>query len=145
MRDDGVRVLLVEDNPQQARLVRAFLSKFQTPSYVLVHADRLSTGLERLRESSVDIILLDLTLPDSAGLDTFHKVHAQAGDIPIVILSGIDDEELAVRAVRGGAQDYLLKGDLTASALVHALNFAIERHKVHAAAPAQGPIPDTTS
>ncbi len=136
MRDDGVRVLLVEDNLQQARLVQAFLSKFQTPSYALVHADRLSTGLERLREGGVDIILLDLTLPDSGGLETFHKIHAQAKGIPIVVLSGIDDEELAVRAVRDGAQDYLLKGDLTASALVHALSFAIERHKVHAAAPA---------
>ena len=130
MRDDSVRVLLVEDNLQQARLVQAFLSKFQTPSYALVHADRLSTGLERLREGGVDIILLDLTLPDSGGLETFHKIHAQAKGIPIVVLSGIDDEELAVRAVRDGAQDYLLKGDLTASALVHALSFAIERHKV---------------
>ena len=142
MRDDGVRVLLVEDNPQQARLVQAFLSKFQTPAYALVHADRLSAGLERLEESGVDIILLDLTLPDSDGLDTFHTVRAHAEDIPIVILSGIDDEELAVRAVREGAQDYLLKGDLNASALVRALNFAIERHKVHAAAPANETTPE---
>ena len=137
MRDDGVRVLLVEDNLQHARLVQAFLSKFETPSYALVHADRLSTGLERLRESGVDTILLDLTLPDSGGLETFQKIHAQAKGIPIVVLSGIDDEELAVRAVREGAQDYLLKGDLNGSALVHALRFAIERHKVHAAAPTQ--------
>lgn len=137
MRDDGVRVLLVEDNLQHARLVQAFLSKFETPSYDLVHADRLSTGLERLRESDVDIIVLDLTLPDSGGLETFQKIHAQAKGIPIVVLSGIDDEELAVRAVREGAQDYLLKGDLNASALVHALRFALERHKVHAAAPTQ--------
>jgi DNA-binding NarL/FixJ family response regulator len=107
-----------------------------------------------LREGGVDIILLDLTLPekfvdttrrssrntptstpDSGGLDTFQTIRARAGGTPIVVLSGIDDEELAVRAVREGAQDYLLKGDLTASTLVRALAFAIERHKVHAAAP----------
>jgi DNA-binding response OmpR family regulator len=132
---DGLRVLLVEDRPEQARLVQAYLETSGQSSFTLVHAATLSAGLTRLDGGDVDIILLDLMLPDSEGLETFRVVHARASGVPIVILSGIDDEEMAVQAVREGAQDYLTKGELDRQALVHAIHFAIERKKKPAEAP----------
>ncbi len=126
---DGLRVLLVEDNPTQARLVQAYLDQSGQASFRLVHADALSAGLERLDGGDVDIVLLDLMLPDSEGLETFRAVQARANGVPVVVLSGIDDEELAVQAVREGAQDYLIKGEVNSQALLHAIHFAIERKR----------------
>jgi DNA-binding response OmpR family regulator len=125
----GLKVLLVEDNPEHARLVQAYLKKSGQVSFRLVHADTLSAGLERLDRGGVDVVLLDLTLPDSAGLETFRAVQVRANGVPVVVLSGIDDEELAVHAVREGAQDYLLNGEVNSQALLHAIHFAIERKR----------------
>lgn len=127
-----VRVLLIEDNPDQIQLIQAILRKLGGESYELVPANSLGAGLEHLTAGGFDVILLDLMLPDSQGLDTFLKVQAQAKDVPIVVLSGIDDEELAVHVVRGGAQDYLIKGQVTNQSLVLAMRHAIERHRIQA-------------
>lgn len=122
-------VLLVEDNQDHAHLVRAYVSASKEAPFQVVHASSVTEALPGLRAGTADIVLLDLTLPDSAGLETYRTVRAYAGQVPIVIMSGIDDEDLAVQAVREGAQDYLRKGDLSREDLLHALRFAIERHR----------------
>jgi len=124
-----VRVLLVEDNPGDARLIREILMRARGAQFELERVERLSTALERLHTGGIDAILLDLTLPDSSGLDTFFKIHARAPRVPITVLSGFDDEVVAIRAVREGAQDYLVKGQVDRNLLVRALRYAIERKR----------------
>src|SRR4029077_18664374 len=92
-------------------------------------ADRLSIGLERLAEAPFDAVLLDLSLPDSQGLDTLVRLHAAAKDVPIVVLTGIEDEALGVRLIQAGAQDYLVKGYVTGPLLVRSLRYAAERKR----------------
>jgi signal transduction histidine kinase len=91
--------------------------------------DRLAPGLARLAADGIDAVLLDLNLPDSQGLDTFRRTHTQAPAVPIVVLTGLHDEALAVKAVREGAQDYLVKGEVEGSLLVRALRYAMERKR----------------
>jgi PAS domain S-box-containing protein len=121
------KVLLIEDNPGDARLIREMLVKERGAPFDLERADCLSTGLERLAAGGIDVALLDLSLPDSRGFDTFARVHAQAPEVPIVVLTSLDDEELAVKAVRKGAQDYLVKGHVDEYLLTHAIRYGIER------------------
>ena len=129
---DKPKVLLVEDSPGDARLIWEMLAEVKGAQIDLKYADRLSAGLERLAAGGIDVVLLDLSLPDSGGLDTFTKVHAQAPQVPIIVLTGLDDESLAVEAVRGGAQDYLVKGQVDGNLLMRAIRYAIERHRAHA-------------
>ncbi len=124
-----IRVLLIEDNPGDARLIREILARARGAQFELERVERLSTALERLTAGGIDAILLDLTLPDSSGLNTFFKVHARAPHVPITVLSGFDDEVVAIRAVREGAQDYLVKGQVDRNLLVRALRYAIERKR----------------
>jgi len=124
---DSSTVLLIEDNPGDARLIRELLAEGKASSFRLECADRLSAGIEYLASAKVDIVLLDLGLPDSRGFDTFIKVHNSAPQIPIVILSGLTDEELATKTVREGAQDYLVKGHTDSDLLGRSLRYAIER------------------
>ncbi len=128
--NDAVTVLLIEDNPGDARLIRELLAGEKGGSFRLECADRLSLGIERLVSGKVDVILLDLGLPDSQGFDTFIKVHNSVPQVPVVILSGLTDEELAARAVREGAQDYLVKGHVDSDLLGRSLRYAIERKRV---------------
>jgi signal transduction histidine kinase len=99
----------------------------------LAHADRLSVGLAVLGHREFDVMLLDLSLPDSSGLTTFESAHAAAPGVPIVVLSGLDDEEVAVRAVHDGAQDYLVKGQVDGGGILRSLRYAIERQRLEAA------------
>ncbi|MBV9895066.1 MAG: hybrid sensor histidine kinase/response regulator [Chloroflexi bacterium] len=132
MEDAVIRVLLVEDNPGDARLIREMLrdSGPRKSTMDLSFADRLSGGLERLRSEKFDLVLLDLTLPDSSGLETFESVHSAAPSVPIVVLSGLDDEAVAVRAVQFGAQDYLVKGQVDGGAILRSMRYAIERQRL---------------
>jgi diguanylate cyclase (GGDEF)-like protein len=139
-----IKVLLIEDNPGDARLIREALAQARDAPIDLEHADRLATGLERLSSGGIDIILLDLSLPDSQGLDTFLEAHTQAPGVPIVVLSGLDDEGLAVKAVRQGAQDYLVKGQVDTHLLVRALRYAIERYRMQVALRSLSLIDDLT-
>jgi MinD-like ATPase involved in chromosome partitioning or flagellar assembly/CheY-like chemotaxis protein len=132
MEDKVMIVLLIEDNPGDARLIREMLAEVRGGTFNLEHTNRLSTGLSRLGEGGIDVVLLDLSLPDSQGLETFARVHAQAPEVPIIALTGLDDEELAVKAVREGAQDYLVKGQVDSSLLVRSMRYAIERHRAQA-------------
>jgi signal transduction histidine kinase len=130
---DSVRlnVLLIEDNPGDARLIQLMLDEAAAEIEVaLARADRLSAGLEWLHGSPIDVVLLDLSLPDSQGFDTFTRLHDHAPSVPIVVLSGLQDEEMAVRAVHAGAQDYLVKGQVNGHVLVRALRYAVERQRL---------------
>ncbi len=122
-----LRILLVEDNPGDARLVREVLAESNAHQFELVHVDRLRDGLEHLQSGSFDLVLLDLGLPESTGLKTLIRVHAVSPTIPIIVLTGNDDEDLGISAVRMGAQDYLVKGTVESNLLVRSMYYAIER------------------
>jgi signal transduction histidine kinase len=126
MNDQATRVLLIEDNPGDADLVR--LRLVESKSLVEVNCvDRLSDGIASLGAHPPSVVLLDLNLPDSHGAETFRTVMAHSPDVPVVILSGLDDEALAVKAVHQGVQDYLIKGDITSKQLERAMRYAVER------------------
>lgn len=127
---ETTKVLLIEDDPDDALVLREMLAQEEDTRFDLECTDRLQAGLERLAERGADVLLLDLSLPDSLGLETVHKVHAQASDVPIVVLTGLDDEALAINAVREGAQDYLIKGKVDSNLLVRSIRYAIERHRL---------------
>jgi two-component system cell cycle sensor histidine kinase/response regulator CckA len=131
MSEKTTRILLIEDNLGDARLIRKILSSVnQTdpdiPGFDIVRATKLSTGLKRLGKEDIDAVLLDLSLPDSQGLDTFIKVHAQAPEVPVVILSDPEDKALAVEAVRKGARDHLVKGLMSSDLLARSIHYAVK-------------------
>lgn len=126
MKDGHTHVLLIEDNPGDADLVR--LRLVEGDSAVNVNCvRRLAEGLAAMAKQSPSVVLLDLNLPDSRGAETFRKVLEKAPGVPIVILSGQDDEALAMKAVHQGVQDYLVKGDITSRHLERVMRYAIER------------------
>ena len=130
MSDQPVRVLLIEDSSTFRAAIRGFLAGTFLGAVETTSADCLAKGIELLREPQlVDVILLDLMLPDSEGLETFHSVHTAAGDLPIVLLTGVDDDEMGFRLVQEGAQDYLVKKQVNRDSLARSLRYAIERAK----------------
>ncbi len=130
-----VRVLLVEDNPADVDLIRDALEEVDPrlalggPGLHLEHVDRLSTALAHILGGTVDVVLLDLSLPDSHGFDTFTRLERAAPGMPVVVLSGLDDEAMAIRAVREGAQDYLVKGKTDGTTLTRSIRYAVERRR----------------
>jgi signal transduction histidine kinase len=131
--DKHVCALLVEDNHGDARLVQEALASGASHGgsrIDLEWVDRLSTGLERLRAGGVDVLLLDLNLPDSHGWSTVVEVRHQEPHVPIVVLTGVDDEDGAITAVQRGAQDYLVKGHVDSNVLRRCIRYAIERHRM---------------
>jgi PAS domain S-box-containing protein len=128
-----IKVLLVEDNPGDVRLLQEFLWDVTTAQFELMPVERLDRTLELLNQESFDVILLDLSLPDSQGLETFISLHRQAPAIPIIVLTGLDDENLALRAMQEGAQDYLVKGQVSGDLLVRCMRYAIERQRIEEA------------
>jgi signal transduction histidine kinase len=130
-----ITVLLVEDNAGDARLIREELRAVEytdaaPAGFALLYADRLAAGLERLAADKVDVVLLDLSLPDAHGLGTLAKLREVAPATPVVVLTGLDDEELAARAVREGAQDYLVKDRVDGGVLGRTIRYAIERGRL---------------
>ncbi len=132
---DGLRikVLLVEDNPGDARLLREALAEMADARFELTHVNRLSEALRRLEEDRFDIILLDLSLPDAHGLNTVVWAHGQVPHLPIVVLTGLEDEKLAAETLRQGAQDYLVKGKVDGNLLERSIRYAIERKRAEEA------------
>jgi len=133
MSSKPINILLLEDNPLDARLLRLQLGEKQGAAYHLTHKETLQQGIALLGELHPDLILCDLSLPDSHELETFQRLHAVAPRTPIIVLSGSDDETLAVQAVREGAQDYLVKGRVDAQGLIRAISYALERHRTERA------------
>ena len=129
MDNKPIKVLLIEDNPADAFRLRRTLTKATSAQFELAHAKRLGQALQRLGEESFDLVLLDLTLPDSQGLEAFAKIQAQVPEAPIVVLTGLDDEALAIKVVQEGAQDYWVKGSLDNNLLVRSCRYAIERQR----------------
>ncbi|MGK7900828.1 MAG: response regulator [Hormoscilla sp.] len=129
MQDKSIKLLLVEDNAAEARLLQEYLKGVKYKQFSLVHVKRLAAARDRAISESFDIILLDLTLPDSEGLETLEAMNAIAPSLPIVVLTHTEDDELAVSLVRRGAQDYLVKRHLNRELLVRAVSYAIERQQ----------------
>jgi diguanylate cyclase (GGDEF)-like protein/PAS domain S-box-containing protein len=125
-----IKVLLIEDNPGDARLVKEMLIDAGANRFGLTHVGLISTGLSVLLEDQgFHLILLDLSLPDGYGLDAIRQVYAVAPHLPVVILTGLDDETVAIRAVQEGAEDYLVKGQMDSNLLARAIRYAIERKR----------------
>ena len=138
MNDQALTVLLIEDDPGDAKLIQELFSNVQSPSIHLECCDRLAPAVDRLARGGVDVILSDLALPDAKGLDIVKALHARAPRLPIVVLTGtFEDEELGVAALQAGAQDYLFKDEETRSEhrssgqwLVRTLRYAIQRKQI---------------
>jgi signal transduction histidine kinase len=130
MKEKSLQVLLVEDNAGDARLLREMLREEKPDSFKLTHLFRMHEAEIQLAKGGVDIVLLDMGLPDTHGLDTVRRARTAAPDVPIIVLTGLDDEELAAEAMKEGAQDYLIKGQIENRALPRVLRYAIERHQM---------------
>jgi diguanylate cyclase (GGDEF)-like protein len=128
--NEAIRVLIVEDSNDYAYMLQMVLRREDQNHFVVQHARQLSQCVSFLEDEQFNVILLDLTLPDSDGFNTFMKVHDQAPETPIVVLTALDDQNLALAAVREGAQDFLIKGSVEGRALVRALRYAIERKRM---------------
>lgn len=122
-----IRVLIIEDNPGDARLLKEALSTEEFYKIEFEHKGTLKEGMEHLAEGNTDVVLLDLSLPDSHGFETFQKVSDAFTDVSIIVLTGFDDHELAIKAMKEGAQDYLVKGDFDNKLLGRVLRYSYER------------------
>lgn len=129
MHSQPMRILLVEDNPGDARLLVEEIREQGRGAFELEIADTLASAITRVSSGHFEAALLDLNLPDSHGLETFLSLHQRYRDLPIVLLTGLEDEGLGLRAVQEGAQDFLVKGQTSGSAVVRALRYAIERNR----------------
>jgi DNA-binding response OmpR family regulator len=131
METTSIHALLIEDSPDDAVLIQRYLANLPNAQYKVTHVTFLADGLEMLKRVSFDVVLLDLGLPDGPlGLNTFEKVYAQSPHIPIIVLTGHDDDAFAIESVQKGAQDYLVKGHVTGVLLGRSIRYAIERKKM---------------
>lgn len=128
--ESKIHILLIEDNPADVRLIREYLSFTPSQSYELFQSSTLKGGHEILRKESIDIILLDLHLPDSLGLKSFDRLIETFPNLPIIVLTGLSDEQTGLQAVRKGAQDFLSKDDLSHESLIRCIRYGIERHQM---------------
>jgi PAS domain S-box-containing protein len=130
MRDNRLQVLLIEDNPGDVRLIKEMLAEAGTGDIGIESAESLSAGIDLLARNNFDVVLLDLGLPDSQGLATLGRLYAGVPDIAIVVLTGHGDEAIAIEAVKQGAQDYLVKGEVDEKLLLRSINYAFERRRL---------------
>ena len=133
MENKPIKVLLIEDDSAVAQLIKEMLDKHSKGSLNVYWEDNLRKGMDYLKKNNSSVVLLDLSLPDSKGLNTLSAVHREAPYIPIVILTGLDDTALAVRSLQHGAQDYLIKSEVTPNLLIRAIQYAIERSRIEEA------------
>ena len=129
MTSECRKILLIEDSQADARLFQELLRDATSDLFEFEHVVTLSAGLERLSACGIDIILLDMSLPDGSGITNVSKICAVAPDIPVIVLTGLNDEEISLEAVREGAQDYLIKGQVDGNLLMHSMRYAIERKR----------------
>ncbi len=132
MEKKACKVLVIEDDPNYFVLLNERLSQDHSLGLELIRSKQMQSGLERLREGDIDVVLLDLTLPDSQGLQSFLTVHQGFPAVPVIILTAVDDDALAARAIAEGAQDYLTKGSFDRDLLIKSIHYAISRNHVQA-------------
>jgi len=130
MKKSNLRVLAIEDSRDDADLVRIMLRRVQDPVFTVVNAQRLAEGIQYLQEQTFDVVLLDLGLPDSIGIDAVRAVRKVCPEVPLVVLSGLDDEEVAIKTLQMDVQDYLTKGKFDGNLLVRSIRYARERKRV---------------
>lgn len=122
-------ILLVEDDSGDAELLYDLLEQMPNAQFDITHVTRLAEAKSKVAEEPYDVILLDLALPDSQGMDTIRSMASAAPDIPLVVLTGLNDEDTGLEALRNGAQDYLVKGQVDSGAVTRAMRFAMQRHR----------------
>jgi diguanylate cyclase (GGDEF)-like protein len=144
MFDRPIRLLLVEDNPGDALLFTETIKETRAFQFDVAHCDCVDHALAFLAEGTPDMIVLDLGLPDAGGVEAVRKVQLAAPAVPLVVLTGLDDEAYAIQALHAGAQDYLIKGQLNTSLLVRALRYALERHGLQMALRKESTIDELT-
>lgn len=125
---DKLKVLLIEDNPGDVLLVKNMLN-YGHAEYEITCAERLSMGIKEIKSAAFDVVLLDLGLPDSDGLDSLKKILETNSKVPVIVLTGLSDEATGLQAVKEGAQDYLIKGQIDTNILVRTIKHSIERLK----------------
>jgi DNA-binding NtrC family response regulator len=125
-----IKVLIIEDSDDDAELLCYFLSKAEDLYFDIERAERISSAVDLLKKKNFDVLISDLGLPDSLGVETFVKLHTRYPKIPMIVLTGLDDQETALKAVQGGAQDYLVKGKIDANLLIRSIQYSIERQKL---------------
>ena len=125
-----INILLIEDNPGDARLITEYLSPAGAARFKVTVAGRLESGKSLLDAETFDVVLLDLNLPDSDGLDTFERLHAHAPSVPVIVLTGLDSDDVGIAALKEGAQDYMFKGDADRLTLVRSIRHSIERARL---------------
>ena len=130
MPDTSLSILLVEDNAGDARLLREALQEIDALEFKLTHVESLGLALESLGRRKYDVGVLDLGLPDARGLEVVRRVREMAPDMPLIVLTALDDERLAIQSLHEGAQDYLIKAQVGSSSLWRALRYALERHQL---------------
>ena len=130
MGNEQIRVLLIEDQLVHARLMEEIFRLVGSEEFRLLHSETLAGGIRRLQNEHVDMVLLDLNLPDSRGYDTFKQIQELFLNIPVILMTATNDEKIALRAIQDGAQDYLVKGEVDAKLLFRAIRYAIERHQM---------------
>jgi len=127
---EHIKLLLIEDDPADTELLRDILSDIRHTTVDIVCSNRLSAAFKHLEQGGTDVILTDLDLPDSHGLGTVVKINEKFLDVPVIVLSGFDHEDLAIESVKSGAQDYLIKGQIDADRLIRSIRYSIERHRL---------------
>lgn len=125
------KILLFEDKPEDTQMIQEMVTKVMDTPFEFDCVKNLSTGLNRLSEGGIDVVLLNLSLPDSQGLDTFIRINTQVSDVPIIVITGQEEESLAVKATQVGAQDYVIKEHIDSVRLGCAIRSAIEQHRMH--------------
>ena len=144
MTDQLIKILVVEDNPGDAELVDERLSETQGFRFEIVHEEQLAGAIRRVATESFDLVLLDLGLPDSQGIGTFTQMQKACATVPIVVLSGLDDDQTGLATVSHGAQDYLVKNQVNANVLRRAVHYAIQRRRTEEALRQLAVIIDST-
>lgn len=139
--EQPIPILFIEDSPLFVKLALAMLAEAKNATFTVESVDNLAAGIDRLADGGIEAVLLDLTLPDSNGLETFTRLHEEAKDIPTIIYTSVDDEELSLAALKQGAADYLVKSEVNSSWLARSLVYAIQRSRLtHAATEAAAAV-----
>lgn len=129
MNSTPIKVLLIDDDPSQGRVIHTLLTTACSQRYELEFAKNLPDGLARLAEGKAEIVLLNLGLPESSGMETFARLHGEFPDVPVVVLTALEDDQLGLELVQAGAQDYLVKGKVSGLLLSRTVRYAIERKR----------------